>query len=167
METQEGRISTGRDGVIRIFPPVTAAEIQAVEKERKAKNILLMAIPKDNDKISKEWMMQKKSRKPTELGVPHPLSGDYTPKPQEEIDESLYVYGKKGPQEPEPSVSDDRSSEYSLSMNYHLLKNYENRRYRFIVEAIGTWQVTRDPLRILKNSIGDAVTILEVAQRPT
>ncbi|GJZ28558.1 retrovirus-related pol polyprotein from transposon TNT 1-94, partial [Tanacetum coccineum] len=33
-------------------------------------------------------------------GVPHPLSGDYTPTPQEEIDESLYVYGKKGPQEP-------------------------------------------------------------------
>ncbi|GJT01114.1 hypothetical protein Tco_0822283 [Tanacetum coccineum] len=31
-------------------------------------------------------------------GVPHPLSGDYTPKPQEEIDDSLYVYGKKGPQ---------------------------------------------------------------------
>ncbi|GKD89943.1 hypothetical protein Tco_1365450, partial [Tanacetum coccineum] len=25
-------------------------------------------------------------------GVPHPLSGDYTPSPQEEIDESLYVY---------------------------------------------------------------------------
>ncbi|GJW67569.1 reverse transcriptase domain-containing protein [Tanacetum coccineum] len=46
-------------------------------------------------------------------GVPHPLSGDYTPKPQEEIDESLYIYGKKGPQEPEPSVSDDRSSECS------------------------------------------------------
>ncbi|GJR10671.1 hypothetical protein Tco_0793323 [Tanacetum coccineum] len=38
---------------------------------------------------------------------------DYTPTPQEEIDESLYVYGKKGPQEPEPNVSDDRSSEYS------------------------------------------------------
>ncbi|GJR75271.1 putative ribonuclease H-like domain-containing protein [Tanacetum coccineum] len=46
-------------------------------------------------------------------GVPHPLSGDYTPTPQDEIDESLYVYGKKGPQEPEPNVSDDRSSEYS------------------------------------------------------
>ncbi|GJS34702.1 hypothetical protein Tco_0533084 [Tanacetum coccineum] len=27
-------------------------------------------------------------------GVPHPLSGDYTPKPQEEIDDSLYVYVK-------------------------------------------------------------------------
>ncbi|GKB22377.1 ribonuclease H-like domain-containing protein [Tanacetum coccineum] len=46
-------------------------------------------------------------------GVPHSLSGDYTPTPQEEIDESLYVYAKKGPQEPEPSVLDDRSSEYS------------------------------------------------------
>ncbi|GJV55572.1 ribonuclease H-like domain-containing protein [Tanacetum coccineum] len=46
-------------------------------------------------------------------GVPRPLSGDYTPKPQEEIVESLYVYGKKGPQEPEPSITDDRSSEYS------------------------------------------------------
>ncbi|GJX29565.1 ribonuclease H-like domain-containing protein, partial [Tanacetum coccineum] len=46
-------------------------------------------------------------------GVPHPLSGDYTPKPQEKIDESLFIYGKKGPQEPEPSILDDRSSEYS------------------------------------------------------
>ncbi|GJS90350.1 hypothetical protein Tco_0772986 [Tanacetum coccineum] len=41
-------------------------------------------------------------------GVPPPLSGDYTPKPQEEIDDSLYVYGKKGPQKPEISVSDDK-----------------------------------------------------------
>ncbi|GJU24356.1 putative reverse transcriptase domain-containing protein [Tanacetum coccineum] len=46
-------------------------------------------------------------------GVPHPLSGDYTPKPQEEIDDSLYVYGKKGPQKPEISVSNDNSSEHS------------------------------------------------------
>ncbi|GJX97003.1 ribonuclease H-like domain-containing protein, partial [Tanacetum coccineum] len=29
-------------------------------------------------------------------GVPHPLSGDYTPIPQEEIDDSLYVYGSCG-----------------------------------------------------------------------
>ncbi|GJZ29958.1 hypothetical protein Tco_0575005 [Tanacetum coccineum] len=36
------------DGVIRILPPVTATEIQAVEKERKVKNILLMAIPKEH-----------------------------------------------------------------------------------------------------------------------
>ncbi|GJZ60308.1 hypothetical protein Tco_0616124 [Tanacetum coccineum] len=46
-------------------------------------------------------------------GVPPPLSGDYTPGPQEEIDDSLYVYGKKGPQKPEISVSDDNSSEHS------------------------------------------------------
>ncbi|GKF70137.1 hypothetical protein Tco_0203194, partial [Tanacetum coccineum] len=41
-------ISTGKDGVIRILPPVTAADIQAVKKERKAKNILLIAIPKEH-----------------------------------------------------------------------------------------------------------------------
>ncbi|GJX06381.1 putative ribonuclease H-like domain-containing protein [Tanacetum coccineum] len=46
-------------------------------------------------------------------GVPPPLSGDYTPKPQEEIDDALYVYGKKGPQKPEISVSDENSSEHS------------------------------------------------------
>ncbi|GJT10207.1 putative ribonuclease H-like domain-containing protein [Tanacetum coccineum] len=46
-------------------------------------------------------------------GVPHPLTGDYTPKPQQEIDESLYVYGKKGPQKPEISNSDDTSNEHS------------------------------------------------------
>ncbi|GJR63550.1 putative ribonuclease H-like domain-containing protein [Tanacetum coccineum] len=46
-------------------------------------------------------------------GVPHPLTGDYTPKPQEEIDDSLYVYGKKGPQKPEVSDSDDNSTEHS------------------------------------------------------
>ncbi|GKA42974.1 hypothetical protein Tco_0735634 [Tanacetum coccineum] len=41
------------------------------------------------------------------------MSGDYTPKPQEEIDDALYVYGKKGPQKPEISVSDENSSEHS------------------------------------------------------
>ncbi|GJX86785.1 ribonuclease H-like domain-containing protein [Tanacetum coccineum] len=46
-------------------------------------------------------------------GVPHPLSGDYTPKPQQEIDESLYVYGKKGLQKPKISDSDDTSNEHS------------------------------------------------------
>ncbi|GKB92278.1 ribonuclease H-like domain-containing protein [Tanacetum coccineum] len=42
------RYIDNEDGVIRILPPLTAAEIQAVEKERKAKNILLMAIPKEH-----------------------------------------------------------------------------------------------------------------------
>ncbi|GJS46935.1 putative ribonuclease H-like domain-containing protein [Tanacetum coccineum] len=48
-------------------------------------------------------------------GVPHPLTRDYTPKPQQEIDESLYVYGKKGPQKPKISVSDDTFSENSVT----------------------------------------------------
>ncbi|GKC55609.1 hypothetical protein Tco_1083207, partial [Tanacetum coccineum] len=41
-------ISTGKDGVVRILPPVSAAEMYAVEKERKARTILLMAIPKEH-----------------------------------------------------------------------------------------------------------------------
>ncbi|GKC34429.1 putative ribonuclease H-like domain-containing protein [Tanacetum coccineum] len=48
-------------------------------------------------------------------GVPHPLTGAYTPKPQEEIDDSLYVYGKKGPQKPKTSVSDDKFIENSVT----------------------------------------------------
>ncbi|GJV54886.1 hypothetical protein Tco_1455891 [Tanacetum coccineum] len=46
-------------------------------------------------------------------GVPHPLTGDFTPKQQEEIDDSLYVYGKNRPQKPEISDSDDNSTEHS------------------------------------------------------
>ncbi|GJR58225.1 putative ribonuclease H-like domain-containing protein [Tanacetum coccineum] len=46
-------------------------------------------------------------------GVPHPLTGDYTPKPQEEINDSLYVYGKKGPQKPKISDSYDNSTDHS------------------------------------------------------
>ncbi|GKA42452.1 hypothetical protein Tco_0735112 [Tanacetum coccineum] len=42
------RISTGKNGVVRILPPVSVAEIYAVEKERKARTILLMAIPKEH-----------------------------------------------------------------------------------------------------------------------
>ncbi|GJS64813.1 ribonuclease H-like domain-containing protein [Tanacetum coccineum] len=42
------RILTGKDGIVRVLPPVSAAEIHAVEKERKARTILLMAIPKEH-----------------------------------------------------------------------------------------------------------------------
>ncbi|GJY56768.1 hypothetical protein Tco_0455883 [Tanacetum coccineum] len=42
------RILTGKDGVVRILPPVSATEIDVVEKERKARTILLMAIPKEH-----------------------------------------------------------------------------------------------------------------------
>ncbi|GKF03750.1 hypothetical protein Tco_0030673 [Tanacetum coccineum] len=47
-ENLKKRISTRKDGVVRILPPVSAAEIHAVEKERKARTILLMAIPKEH-----------------------------------------------------------------------------------------------------------------------
>ncbi|GJU77914.1 hypothetical protein Tco_1274984 [Tanacetum coccineum] len=62
------RISIGKDGIVRILSPVTAIEIQAVEKERKAKNILLMAIPKEHMRRFKEWHEAKRSGKPSELG---------------------------------------------------------------------------------------------------
>ncbi|GKC77297.1 hypothetical protein Tco_1128071, partial [Tanacetum coccineum] len=41
-------ISTRKDGVVRILPPVFAVEIHAVEKGRKARTILLMEIPKEH-----------------------------------------------------------------------------------------------------------------------
>ncbi|GJV08521.1 zinc finger, CCHC-type containing protein [Tanacetum coccineum] len=49
-------------------------------------------------------------------GVPHPLSGDYTPREQEDIDDSLYEYGKYGPQPqtPSPTVSNASSIVFSI-----------------------------------------------------
>ncbi|GKB65465.1 ribonuclease H-like domain-containing protein [Tanacetum coccineum] len=43
-------------------------------------------------------------------GVPHPLSGDYTPREQEDIDDSLYEYGKYGPQPQSPSPIESDAS---------------------------------------------------------
>ncbi|GJY01954.1 hypothetical protein Tco_0360106 [Tanacetum coccineum] len=45
-----------------------------------------------------------------------PLSGDYTPRAQEDIDDSLYVYGKHGPQpqSPNPTVSNASSIVFSI-----------------------------------------------------
>ncbi|GKF38668.1 hypothetical protein Tco_0118729 [Tanacetum coccineum] len=49
-------------------------------------------------------------------GVPHPLSGDYTPREQEDIDDSLYEFGKHGPQpkSPSPTVSNASSIVFSI-----------------------------------------------------
>ncbi|GKF55110.1 hypothetical protein Tco_0165450 [Tanacetum coccineum] len=58
--------------------------------------------------------------------LPHPLTGDYTPKPQEEIDDSLYVYGKKGPQNPELSDSDDNSTEHSTYQSNDSERSFGN-----------------------------------------
>ncbi|GJZ94722.1 ribonuclease H-like domain-containing protein [Tanacetum coccineum] len=53
------RISTGKDGIVRVLSPVTAAEIQVVEKERNATNILLMAIPKEHIEDCMEWRCKR------------------------------------------------------------------------------------------------------------
>ncbi|GJV86176.1 putative ribonuclease H-like domain-containing protein [Tanacetum coccineum] len=50
-------------------------------------------------------------------GVPHPLTGDYTPKPQQEIDESLYVYGKKGSESESLSVPKEMSTSNFVTTN--------------------------------------------------
>ncbi|GJV94292.1 putative ribonuclease H-like domain-containing protein [Tanacetum coccineum] len=42
------RVTKGKDGVYRILPPTTQAEQVADEKERKARTLLLMAVPKDH-----------------------------------------------------------------------------------------------------------------------
>ncbi|GKA35470.1 ribonuclease H-like domain-containing protein [Tanacetum coccineum] len=86
--------------------------------EDKETNHALMVISSSSEKTLDSWKDSSKNlwrlinsgmSSSSKIG----LGGDYTPTPQEDIDESLYVYGKKGPQEPEPSVSDDRSGKYS------------------------------------------------------
>ncbi|GJZ37938.1 hypothetical protein Tco_0584129 [Tanacetum coccineum] len=49
-------------------------------------------------------------------GVPHPLSGDYTPREQEDIDDSLYEYGKHGPQPKSPSSTVSNASSIVFSI---------------------------------------------------
>ncbi|GJX11687.1 putative ribonuclease H-like domain-containing protein [Tanacetum coccineum] len=56
-------------------------------------------------------------------GVPHPLSGDYTPREQEDIDDSLYEYGKFGPQpqSPSPTVDGELGTVTDHSVNDDLI----------------------------------------------
>ncbi|GJS56669.1 hypothetical protein Tco_0651453 [Tanacetum coccineum] len=49
------RISTGKDGVVRVLPPVSATEIHAVEKEKKARTILLMATEKISSVLKQQF----------------------------------------------------------------------------------------------------------------
>ncbi|GJW68812.1 putative ribonuclease H-like domain-containing protein [Tanacetum coccineum] len=59
-------------------------------------------------------------------GVLDPLTGNYTPKQQQEIDESLYVYGKKGPQKHKTSISDDKFNEYYTSQSNDCARCFGN-----------------------------------------
>ncbi|GJT26775.1 putative reverse transcriptase domain-containing protein [Tanacetum coccineum] len=63
-------ISTGKDGVIRILPPVTAAEIQAVKKERKAKNMFLNWDGNDaNEDLEEKPIEEEPLEEPNEEAV--------------------------------------------------------------------------------------------------
>ncbi|GJT00688.1 hypothetical protein Tco_0821857 [Tanacetum coccineum] len=53
------RVTKGKDGVYRVLPPTTQAEQVADEKERKARTLLLMAVPKDHLRRFMLWMMSK------------------------------------------------------------------------------------------------------------
>ncbi|GJX76552.1 ribonuclease H-like domain-containing protein [Tanacetum coccineum] len=96
-----------------------ANEIYAKDEKLKKYRRIGMKAVKEKEQLQKivdSWKNSSKNLwKLVDSGVPHPLTGDYTPKPQEEIDDSLYVYGKKGPQKPETSVSDDKFSENSVT----------------------------------------------------
>ncbi|GJW59153.1 ribonuclease H-like domain-containing protein [Tanacetum coccineum] len=48
MVLKESEVTKGKDGVYRVLPPTTQEEQFADEKERKARTLLLMAVPKDH-----------------------------------------------------------------------------------------------------------------------
>ncbi|GKC08950.1 putative ribonuclease H-like domain-containing protein [Tanacetum coccineum] len=123
---KELRSLQGKEGVYMVLPPTTQEYILLMRK-KEARTLLLMAVQKASLRsFSMAFIMPKRlgyndiplySRfKQVEYkGVPHPLSGDYTPREQEDIDDSLYEYGKYGPQpqSPSPTVSDASSTHYS------------------------------------------------------
>ncbi|GJV31739.1 hypothetical protein Tco_1392139 [Tanacetum coccineum] len=115
------RISTGKDGVRLVDSGMSSTskvglgyEIKSNDEvlsyEEEMNSTVFNCIEEDFiDKLCTVIIVQR-----TDITrIPHPLTGDYTPKPQQEIDESLYVYGKKGPQKHKTSVSDDKSNEHS------------------------------------------------------
>ncbi|GKF72195.1 hypothetical protein Tco_0208309, partial [Tanacetum coccineum] len=61
-ENSKKRVTKGKDGVYRVLPPATQEEQFADEKERKARTLLLMAVPKDHgmDDAKEIWMMPKR-----------------------------------------------------------------------------------------------------------
>ncbi|GJU23497.1 hypothetical protein Tco_1156839 [Tanacetum coccineum] len=91
-----------------------ANEIYAKDEKLKKYRRIGMKAVKEKEQLQKtvdSWKNSSKNLWKLVDSVPIPLTRDYTPKPQEEIDDSLYVYGKKGPQKPETSVSYDKFSE--------------------------------------------------------
>ncbi|GKB93363.1 ribonuclease H-like domain-containing protein [Tanacetum coccineum] len=81
--------------------------------------LLISMLSRESSSISKAnhtWAYGILGNHPLTWKHPHPLSGDYTPRAQEDIDDSLYVYGKHGPQpqSPSPTVSNASSIVFSI-----------------------------------------------------
>ncbi|GKE97262.1 hypothetical protein Tco_1582117 [Tanacetum coccineum] len=87
------------------------AEVLGYEQE-KSKGIFAS---KETDAGYNDKPLYRRFKQVEYKGAPHPLNGDYTPREQEDIDDSLYEYGKYGPQpqSPSPTVSDASSTVYS------------------------------------------------------
>ncbi|GJY40942.1 putative ribonuclease H-like domain-containing protein [Tanacetum coccineum] len=120
----EAQIVTFQKQQLSLIEQLTfqANEIYAKDEKLKRYRRIGMKAVKEKEQLKKICIAEDYINKPlysrftktnSFKGVPHPLTGDYTPKPQEEIDDSLYVYGKKGPQKPKISDSDDNSTEHS------------------------------------------------------
>ncbi|GJT79697.1 hypothetical protein Tco_1054039 [Tanacetum coccineum] len=137
--TQNGnskkRVTKGKDGVYRVLPPTTQEEQFADEKERKARTLLLMAVPKDHlrrfscmdvakdglDDIDEEpnsnWVVQTAKNEETSY---HALNGF-----QWKTDEGYYVipllsrFNQDSTSSPNPTVS-NASSIVILNL-FHLM----------------------------------------------
>ncbi|GKB90432.1 ribonuclease H-like domain-containing protein, partial [Tanacetum coccineum] len=115
----EARVVTFQKKQLSLNEQLTFQANELYEKDEKLKKYRRIGMKsvkekKQLKKIIDSWKDSSKNLwKLINSGVPHPLTGDYTPKPQEEVDDSLYVYGKKGPQKPEISDLDDNSIEHS------------------------------------------------------
>ncbi|GJS48025.1 putative ribonuclease H-like domain-containing protein [Tanacetum coccineum] len=112
------RVTKGKDGVYRVLPPATQEEF-ADEKERKARTLLLMAVLKDHlrrfhgmDDAKEIWAAASRHDLVGYNDIPNKQIQN---REQEDIDDSLYEYGKYGPQpqSPSPTVSDASSTHYS------------------------------------------------------
>ncbi|GKE74493.1 ribonuclease H-like domain-containing protein, partial [Tanacetum coccineum] len=73
----KNRVTKEKDGVYRVLPPATQEEQFADEKERKARTLLLMAVPKDHlrrfhgmDDAKEIWAAIKTRRKSTTTATP-------------------------------------------------------------------------------------------------
>ncbi|GJV71917.1 hypothetical protein Tco_1491912 [Tanacetum coccineum] len=77
MGTQRIAVTKGKDGVYRVLPPTTQEEQFADEKERKARTLLLMAVPKDHPQTFMAWMMPKRSGQPSRHDLVESLEKGY------------------------------------------------------------------------------------------